>query len=41
VSVIDKTGSAIPAIKAGIASLFIFLKLILVFKKNLFANVHI
>lgn len=33
VSVMDKRGSAIPAIKAGIASLFIFFKLISVSKK--------
>jgi len=32
VSVIDIRGSAMPAIKAGIASLFILLKLISVFK---------
>ena len=37
----DKTGSAIPAINAGIASLLIFLKLMLLFKKNIFTNVHI
>ena len=34
VSVIDIRGSAIPAIKAGIASLLILLKLISVFKKK-------
>ena len=36
VSVIDIRGSAMPAIKAGIASLLILLKLISVFKKNTF-----
>ena len=34
VSVIERRGSAIPAIRAGIASVFIFLKLMSVFKSN-------
>ena len=38
VSVIDIRGSAMPAIKAGIASLLILLKLISVFKKNTILN---
>ena len=38
VSVIDIRGSAMPAIKAGIASLLILLKLISVFKKNSILN---
>ena len=36
----DNKGSAIPAIKAGIASLLIRLKLISVFKKIIFTNVQ-
>ena len=38
ISVIDKIGSAIPAIKAGIASLLMFLKLISAFKKSSFCK---
>lgn len=34
VSVIESSGSAIPAIKAGSANLFIFLRLISVFKSH-------
>ena len=41
VSVIDKSGSAIPAIRAGIANLFIRFKLISVFKKVFLAKLHI
>ena len=39
VSVIDNNGSAIPAIKAGIANLLIFFKVIVVLKKLFFAKV--